>query len=122
MLGVDLLQIFHLGVGRDLCGSAIRILASKRGYWRGRTQELRLQTATQKLKAYARQHGYSVALSKLSKQTITWKADCFPELRAKGYDTFVVLRWLVSEIGEKDIENDLLATETWFHFQANGFG
>ena len=64
MLGVDLLHIFHLGVGRDLCGSAIRIMASKRGYWRGRTQEQRLKTATQRLKSYAKQHGYSLAMSK----------------------------------------------------------
>jgi hypothetical protein len=112
MLGVDLLHIFHLGVGRDLCGSAIRIMASKRGYWRGRTQEQRLKTATQRLKSYAKQHGYSLAMSKLSKQNLNWKADCFPELKTKGFDCFVILRWLVWEIGNKDIENDLLSTET----------
>ena len=112
MLGVDLLHIWHLGVGRDLCASAIRIMASKRNYWRGRTQEARLKTATQRLKWYARQHGYSLAMSKLSKQNLNWKSDTFPELKAKGYDCFVVLRWLVWEIGNKDIGNDVLSTDT----------
>ena len=116
MLGVDLLHIFHLGCGRDLCGSAIRIMASKRGYWRGRTQEDRLKTATQRLKWYAKQHGYSLAMSKLSKQNLNWKADCFPELKCKGFDCFVVLRWLVWEVGSKDIGNDVLSTES-----RNGF-
>ena len=46
MIGVDILHIFHLGVGRDLCGSAIKELAAKRGYWAGGTQEARLQMAT----------------------------------------------------------------------------
>lgn len=110
MLGVDILHIWHLGVGRDLCGTAIKILATKRGYWRGRTQELRLQTATQRMKWYAKRHGHSLALSKLSKQSTNWKSDEYPELRAKGFDTFVVLRWLTWEISVKDIENDLLAT------------
>lgn len=114
MLGVDLLHIFHLGVGRDLCGSAVRILVTKRGYWRGRNQEERLKFATQRLKSYAKQHGYSLTMSKLSKQSLNWKADAYPELKAKGFDCFVVLRWLISEIDNKDIGNDTLATDTWF--------
>ena len=116
MLGVDLLHIFHLGVGRDLVASAIRILASKRGYWRGRNQEERLKFATQQLKAFAKRHNYSLTMSKLSKQSLNWKADAFPELKAKGYDCFVVLRWLVSEINNEDIGNDTLATDTWFDY------
>ena len=110
MLGVDLLHIFHLGVGRDLCGSVIKILASKRGYWRGGTQEQRLKTATRRLKWYAKNHKQSLALSKLSKQSTNWKSDQYPELRAKGFDCFVVLRWLCWEVNCKNIENDLLAT------------
>ena len=110
MLSIDILHAFHLGVGRDLCASAIKILVMKRGYWRGRNQEARLQTATQRLKWFAKQHGYSVTMSKLSKTSLSWKNDCYPELKAKGFDTFVVLRWLVWEIKNKDCGNDLLST------------
>ena len=109
-LGVDILHIFHLGVGRDLCGSAIKLLASKRGYWNGRTQEARLRFATKRLKWWASQNHYSLSMSKLSKANISWKSDCFPELKAKGFDTFVTLRWLVWEVQFKDPGNDVLAT------------
>jgi len=122
MIGVDILHIWHLGVGRDLCASAIRILASKRGYWRGRNQEERLKTATQRLKWYAKQNRHSLPLSKLSKQSLSWKTDAFPELKAKGYDCFVVLRWLVWEAGNKDIGNDTLATDTYAWFKTKMLG
>ena len=112
MLGVDLLHSWHLGVGRDLCASAIRFLATKRWYWRGRTQEGRLKTATQRLKWYAKNHKLALALGKLSKQSLNWKSDQFPELKAKGYDCYVVLKWLSWEVENKDIGNDLLATAT----------
>lgn len=110
MLGVDLLHIWHLGVGRDLCASAVRILISKRNYWRGRTQDIRLNLATRRLKWFARSHGYKLTMSKLCRNSLNWTQDCYPELKAKGFDCFVVLRWLVWEINNKDIGNDLLAT------------
>lgn len=112
MVGMDLLHIFHLGFARDLCASAIRIMVSKRAYFRGRNQDLRLQVATQRLKWFAKNQKYTLVISKLSKQNLNWKTDEYPELKAKGFDTFVVLRWLVWEIGQKDIGNDLLATVT----------
>ena len=121
MIGVDILHIWHLGVGRDLCASAIKILTCKRGYWRGRNQEERLKVATQRLKWYAKQHGHTLTLSKLSKQSLSWKTDSFPELKSKGYDCFVVLRWLVWEVGNKDIGNDTLATDTFAWFGNNIF-
>lgn len=110
MLGVDLLHIFHLGVGRDLCASAIRLLLSNRNFWRGRNQEERLHLATRRLKWFAKQHGYSLALSKLSKQNLTIKTNTYPELKAKGFDCSVILKWLVWEVNNQDVQNDLLAT------------
>ena len=110
MISIHPLHACHLGVGRDLAASVIRILASKRGYWRGHNQEVRLQTATQRLKWFAKQHRYSVTISKLCKNSLNWKSDCYPELKAKGFDTFVVLRWLNWELKNKDCGNDVLAT------------
>ena len=119
MIGVDLLHVLHLGCGRDLAGTAIRFLASKRGYWRGGTQEERLRVATQRLKWHAKQSRHSLTISKLCKKSINWKSDDYPEVKCKGFDTFLILRWLVWEIGNKDIGNDLLATVIWLLSSGN---
>ena len=113
MISIDVLHAWHIGCGRDLAGSAIKVLASKRGFWRGRNQEIRLQSATQRLKLYCKQHGFSLTMSKLSKTSVTWKTDCYPEVRCKGYDTFLILRWLASEVQLQDCGDDRLATVLW---------
>ena len=110
MLGVDLLHIWYLGVGRDLCASAIRILARCRWYWHGNNVDSRLDFATQRLKWFAGQHHLKLAMSRITKQNLNWKNDSYPEMRVKGYDCSVVLRWLVWEMSQKDLDNDLLST------------
>ena len=53
-MGVDLLHILNLGVLRDLCGSALKLLSAKRGYFPGRNVGKRLHALTIELKAYVR--------------------------------------------------------------------
>jgi hypothetical protein len=43
-IGIDLMHCWHLGVGRDVCGSAIKYLIQKRGYFPGRNIKQRLRT------------------------------------------------------------------------------
>ena len=109
MLQIDLLHAWHLGVGRDLCGGAIQQLAKQRNFWAGRNIDARLANATARLRAFAKSQSLTVALRRLSKASVNWKSDEYPELRAKGYDTYVVLKWLVHEVSAKDCGDDLLA-------------
>ena len=42
MIGLDIMDVFHLGVGRDVAGAAIKVLCKKRLYYDGRTIWIRL--------------------------------------------------------------------------------
>ena len=113
MLSIDLLHAWHLGVGRDLCGSAIRVLASQRRFWAGRNIELRLEVAISRLKAFARRNGLQLRLQKLSKSNLTWESLKYPELKCKGFDTYVALKWLVEEVTQQECGNSFLACALW---------
>ena len=113
MLQPDILHVCHLGTSRDLVGSAMRVLTSKAGYFQGATQALRLRDATTRLQQFCSANGYTLSIGRLTTKTLQFTKG-FPELRAKGYDSFVVLRWLVSEITvQKPQGEDLLATCLW---------
>lgn len=68
MLAVDLLHAFHLGCGRDLLGSALKVLVRER-YFPGASIEKSLSHASLKLKRFAKSRGLSLTLSKLTKQS-----------------------------------------------------
>ena len=110
MIGIDLLHIWYLGVGRDLCASAIYLLARNRRYWQGSNVEKRLDFATQRLKWFASQNGLKLQINRLTKQNVNWKGKEYPELRVKGFDCSVILRWLNWEMRQQDLDNDLLST------------
>ena len=114
MLQPDILHICHLGTARDLVGSALRELSRVPGIFQGRTQLLRLRDATERLQTYVRANGLSLALRRLTSKSLGFSDKGFPELKAKGYDTFLVLRWLVVEVNENRPANfDLLCTCLW---------
>ena len=114
MLQPDILHICHLGTARDLVGSALRELSRVPGIFQGRTQLLRLRDATERLQTYVRANGLSLALRRLTSKSLGFSDKGFPELKAKGYDTFLVLRWLVVEVNENRPANfDLLRTCLW---------
>ena len=99
MLAVDLLHAFHLGCGRDLLGSALKVLVKQR-YFPGTNIEKSLSHASLKLKRFAKSRGLSLTLSRLSKQNLMWVSDAYPELKCKGFDTYIVLSWLVEETSQ----------------------
>lgn len=112
MVHPDILHCFHLGVGRDLCGSAIKLLI-QRGYFPGRKQSDRFACATRSLNQYAKDKKYGLCRKKLNKKCINWKSGEFAELKTKGYDTFVVCSWLARLLEENDGGLPELATAIW---------
>ena len=109
----DLLHVFHLGVGRDLYGSAIKLLVQRR-FFNGRAIKQRLASATRSLQQYARQHGKTLARRKLSHSALNWVSGEFPELKTKGSDTMVIgqwLAWLVHTYPPQGLEE--LSTAIW---------
>ena len=99
MLAVDWMHCWHLGVARDLIGSGIKILASKRDEWYAETSILkRLSKIYQEVKQYARSAGKQISIKHLKKSTVKWrKRDC-PELRASASDSGVFLAWLAQKL------------------------
>ena len=97
MLAADLLHVWHLGCGRDLLGSSLKILTQMR-YFAGNSIEKSLGQASMQLRSYARQNGLMLNLKKLTKQNLGWTSDAYPEIRCKGYDTYIALSWLAKEI------------------------
>ncbi|CAL1172558.1 unnamed protein product [Cladocopium goreaui] len=119
MISADLLHTWHLGCGRDLAGSCIKVLVGLR-YFHGRSIERSLAQATVQLKRFAKLHKHSLVLRKLTKANLNWSD--YPELRCKGFDTFVVLAWLQHEFSarpptaddpELQSKLDLMTTAVW---------
>ena len=97
MLAADLLHIWYLGAGRDLLGSCLKILVQIR-YFAGNSIEKSLGRASVRLRNFAKQNGLMLTLKKLTEQNLSWASDVYPEIKCKGYDTYIVLSWLVKEI------------------------
>ena len=118
MISVDILHAWHLGVGRDVIGSVLRCMAKGR-FWPGSNLEKQLQHASGELRAYARAQKLSLQLKKLTKSNLNWVSDGYPECHCKGYDTYVILKWLNHALQGCDDQNtdlqdlDDLKTLVW---------
>ena len=73
MVGIDLLHCFHLGVGRELAASTIRVLV-KDQYWPGSNIDKRLAYATKRLQEYAKLHNKKLVLRRLDKSSLSWSS------------------------------------------------
>ena len=93
MIMGDLLHAWSLGTGRDVAGSVLRIILGDEQIFQGNLDQ-RFAEATLSLKAFARQHGYSLRMKKLTKSKVHWSSKQYPELAASGSDTNVVVQWL----------------------------
>ena len=114
MLSIDILHVFHLGCGRDVIGSTIRVLARER-FWRGSNLDQQLAAASVSLKAYATQNRLNVRLRRLTKQNLNWKSSEHPEAHCKGADTFAIMKWLghSMEVGGRCEPPPLVRTLVW---------
>ena len=114
MLGLDILHIMHLGVGRDMVASVIRVLTRLR-FWRGNNLDTQLASASVSLRNFAASQKLNLRLRKLSKQNLNWKANEYPEAHCKGYDTYILLKWLqfsLDQGGRADVPN-MIQTLVW---------
>ena len=120
MVRIDLLHVFYLGVCRDLLGSALRLLTSRRGFFAGNNMDERLKLASKLLKKYCKKTKKSVRFKVFSRNRLNIKAKTYPELMCKGSDTAVVLSWLSSLLESICLpdEYDQLALLIWL---ANSF-
>ena len=94
LVGVDLLHVLHLGVLRDLCGSALKVLIKDKHYYNGNTIAKRFRTLTRELKSFVKANRLQLYLRNVKKSTIAWKSDACPELRCKAADCGVILKYL----------------------------
>lgn len=112
MLHPDLLHAWHLGVGRDLLGTAIVQLV-KNHFFPGRTIAIRLAAASRSLRNFAQTNRYNLSRRKLNKQCLNWKSGEWPELKTKGFDTAIIGMWLSELVENNDIGNNDLSTAIW---------
>ena len=114
MIGMDLLHLFHLGVGRDMIGSAMRILC-RCEIFSGSNLDKKLAMASAWLRRYVKQSKLQLALKKFTKSNLGWNSKEYPEIHCKGYDTYVILKWLVHEVIPSSPEKvpDDVATILW---------
>lgn len=94
MLQVDLLHVWHLGVGRDLTASILRVLAKAKFFRRGGNLADQLAAASSSLRQYAKSRKLSLHIKRLTHANLTWRSDQYPETRCKGYDTYIMVAWL----------------------------
>ena len=100
-MGIDILHVLHLGVLRDLCGSCIKVLLRKRGYYSGSKLGARFRQFTRDLRIWAKATKTKLQLKRVKKSTVNWKSDACPELHAKGADVGTILKFLCWKTQQK---------------------
>ena len=102
LVSLDMLHVLHLGVLRDLVGTAFKLLCRSRGeFYNGRTIAKRLSQLTSELKKWVKAQGLQLSLRRIHRKTLLWRSDCCPEIRCKGADAAVCLRFLASKLQEQ---------------------
>ena len=95
LIAFDLLHILHLGVLRDLAGTALKLMVKKgSNLYPGGTINKRLYQLTLDLKAWCCERGVHLSLTKIQKPTLGWTANACPVLKAKGADTLAIVRFI----------------------------
>ena len=104
LIRADWMHCWHMGVGRDLAGAALKIMARCKYWYPLRNIKLRLRAMTRDIKEFAKGRGKQLSIKYLKKSTLHWYVDQCPELHASAYDTAVIISWLVSKLETKPPE------------------
>ena len=112
MVFPDLLHVWHLGVARDLIGSTVRTCMDLK-LWGPGSEQTMLEAATSSLKSFCRLNKLPLKLCKLTKRKLNLSRTKYPELKSSGYDSYVVLLWLMHEVQQCPTAPDLLKTCIW---------
>ena len=112
MVHPDILHIWHLGTGRDFLASALVVLI-RAHYFPGRKIEHRLGAASKSLRDFAASNKLGLSKKKLTRKTLNWVPTEYPELKVKGYDTFIIGKWMSSLVEQDAAGMTDLATALW---------
>ena len=94
LIRTDWMHCRHMGMGRDLAGSALKITARCKFWYPLRNIKLRLRAMTRDIKEFAKGRGKQLSIKCLKKSSLHWYLDQCPELHASAYDTAVTISWL----------------------------
>ena len=113
MVTCDLMHMWHLGVCRDVVGSAAKILLRGRDYFEARNLQKRMSTMRKELHQFQKTTGLGFTIKTLKRATFTWKNDQCPELRAKASDSTTMLKYLVQKSQLATPSYELLTGMLW---------
>ena len=113
MIRIDYMHTFHLGVARDLVGTALKIIATGKYWFSGNNINARLKQIVAAVKVFAKQTKQQISIKKLSKNSLGW-SEC-PEFKGSAADSAVFLAWLATFLVERPplAPYDGLAAVVW---------
>ena len=95
LVSLDLLHVCHLGIMRDFLGTGFKLLTRKKDeYYSGQNITKRLSQLFAELKRFCKDNKLVLSMQRLKKNNLSWRGDCCPELRVKGADALICLRFL----------------------------
>lgn len=94
----DLLHVYNLGIARDVIGCSLKTIIKDNVVFHAGDINERFRAATLSLRDFARAHGHSLKLKKLTKNKIQWESKKYPEFKGSGSDAHVTSIWLESVI------------------------
>ena len=94
MLRIDYMHTWHLGVARDLVGSALKIIATGKHWFSGKNINARLKQILAAAKDFGKQKKHYISIKKLTKNSLGW--DECPEFKGSAADTAVFLGCLAT--------------------------
>ncbi len=95
MVWHDLLHVLYRGILCFWVASAITLMAKEQFWSKDDSWQTNLQAAYASCDAWARSHGYSLALDAFSADNFNVKACEFLEISCKGADVKIICSWLV---------------------------
>ncbi|CAE7673764.1 unnamed protein product, partial [Symbiodinium necroappetens] len=109
MIRIDYMHTFHLGVARDLVGTALKIIATGKYWFSGTNINARLKQIVAAVKVFAKQTKQQISIKKLSKNSLGW-SEC-PEFKGSAADS----AWLATFLVERPppAPHDGLAAVVW---------
>ena len=94
MLRIDYMHTWHLGVARDLVGSALKIIATGKHWFSGKNINARLKQILAAAKDFGKQKKHYISIKKLTKNSLGW--DECPEFKGSAADT-AVFSWVLGD-------------------------
>ena len=114
-VAIDILHTWHLGVARDVCGTAMKLMCRNKAFFPASTIALRLHMMMRELRTYAKEQGRQLSFDRLKKTMLSWSNKKCPELKVSGADAFTCVAYLASKLQEQNVSAPFqgLAVAVW---------